>query len=137
MHAFLNPFFSSPLFTSTSAQLPGVLPTLYEYYFDQESQHWTPWESMVTPYVPPTDGRFCNILVPTVDTVRSSWILERLVPLRQVGAPHAHSPIVMEAASGLRSRHAANRSIYLTLACALALKCRRSSLSATRARPRP
>lgn len=30
-------------------------------------------------YVPPSDGRFASILVPTVDTFRSTWILSKTI----------------------------------------------------------
>ena len=33
------------------------------------------WKSQVKAYVPPQDGMFSKILVPTVDVVRSTWLL--------------------------------------------------------------
>jgi P-loop containing dynein motor region len=35
-----------------------------------------PWGSYVGAYQPPPDGDFSSILVPTLDTVRSSWLLQ-------------------------------------------------------------
>jgi dynein heavy chain len=56
-----------------ASQLPAK--SLYEYVFDLDDLRWKPWRSMVGPYVPPADGKFAKILVPTVDTVRSTWLL--------------------------------------------------------------
>jgi dynein heavy chain len=51
---------------------PGSLPArpLYEFYFDARAAEWRSWGSQVGPYVPPPDGAFAKILVPTVDIVR-------------------------------------------------------------------
>ena len=64
----------------------GVLPQspLYEYRYDIENRAWMPWKSYVTGYTPPQDGRFSKILVPTVDTVRTTWLLDTVV---QSGRP--------------------------------------------------
>eukprot|EP00163_Fabomonas_tropica_P031148 TRINITY_DN730_c1_g1_i6.p1 TRINITY_DN730_c1_g1~~TRINITY_DN730_c1_g1_i6.p1 ORF type:complete len:4200 (+),score=1431.71 TRINITY_DN730_c1_g1_i6:1002-12602(+) len=64
-------------------QLPGALPTIYEYYFDVENFRWRPWADLVTPFVPPEDHKFSKILVPTVDTVRYNWILNTLARRQQ------------------------------------------------------
>eukprot|EP00899_Mesostigma_viride_P018540 jgi/Mesvir1/26688/Mv20468-RA.1 len=60
---------------------PSQLPykSLYEYMFDLEAFNWRPWSSLVSEYAPPADGKFAKILVPTVDTVRSAWLLDTLV----------------------------------------------------------
>ena len=42
-----------------------------------------PWEKKVEDYEPPTDGKFSKILVPTVDTKRYSWLLEKIMNLRK------------------------------------------------------
>ncbi|MCO5597847.1 hypothetical protein L7F22_051931 [Adiantum nelumboides] len=58
-------------------QLPNEL--LYDYYFDTNDLKWRSWNSVVPPYEPPADGHFSSILVPTIDTVRSTWILNTLI----------------------------------------------------------
>ena len=52
--------------------LPTVLPTLFDYEFNDVEAKWIPWEQQVRPFAPPVDGSFHKILVPTVDTVRST-----------------------------------------------------------------
>lgn len=37
------------------------------------------WNSQVKAYTPPVDGMFSKILVPTVDVVRSTWLLSTTV----------------------------------------------------------
>eukprot|EP00898_Chlorokybus_atmophyticus_P006649 jgi/Chlat1/6986/Chrsp56S00523 len=60
-----------------SSQLPSK--SLYEYCFDVESQRWKQWNSMIQEFKPPEDNKFAKILVPTIDTVRSTWLLQSIV----------------------------------------------------------
>ena len=55
---------------------PTTLPkaSLYEYRFDVEKKKWFTWRSSVTPLEIEPGARFASILVPTVDTVRSTWL---------------------------------------------------------------
>eukprot|EP00965_Chrysotila_dentata_P111998 3703750-Pleurochrysis_carterae.AAC.2 len=59
-------------------QLPHKLPTLHDYLFDFEERKWRPWATAVPEYAPPADGKFSSIMVPTLDTVRSTWILDSI-----------------------------------------------------------
>eukprot|EP01028_Stygiella_incarcerata_P003072 TRINITY_DN1583_c0_g3_i1.p1 TRINITY_DN1583_c0_g3~~TRINITY_DN1583_c0_g3_i1.p1 ORF type:complete len:4602 (-),score=1271.77 TRINITY_DN1583_c0_g3_i1:125-13930(-) len=71
-----------------SGQLPER-ETLYEYIFNLEELRWVAWKSLVDAYTPPRNGKFASILVPTVDTVRTTWLLENIVragkPLMFIG----------------------------------------------------
>jgi len=65
-----------------ATQLPAK--SLYEYCFDTNEGVWKAWRVFVMPYEPPADGQFSKILVPTVDVVRSTWLLKTVV---QAGKP--------------------------------------------------
>ncbi|PNH08033.1 Dynein-1-alpha heavy chain, flagellar inner arm I1 complex [Tetrabaena socialis] len=60
-----------------ATQLPAR--SLYEYCFDTGEGVWKSWRSYLQPYEPPVDGAFAKILVPTVDVVRSTWLLNIVV----------------------------------------------------------
>jgi len=55
--------------------LPGGSTTLFDYYWDGDDCHWMPWTDKVPEYVHVPDRKFHKILVPTVDTVRTTWLL--------------------------------------------------------------
>lgn len=54
-----------------------ILPSsnLYDNYFDIDSMSYVLWERKVPEYIPPKNKKFNQILVPTTDTVRYSWLL--------------------------------------------------------------
>ena len=60
---------------------PNTLPkaSLYEYRFDVEKKKWFTWRSSVTPLQIDPGAKFASILCPTVDTVRSTWLLDCFV----------------------------------------------------------
>ena len=60
-------------------EIPGVEATVFEYYWDSERLGWVPWVQLVPEYVHRPELQFNQILVPTVDTVRITWILDILV----------------------------------------------------------
>ncbi|XP_072367150.1 dynein axonemal heavy chain 10 isoform X2 [Scyliorhinus torazame] len=63
-------------------ELPGHLPTLYDFHFDDVKLKWIPWSKLVTKYVHDPQVKFIDILVPTVDTTRVSWLLEQMVKIK-------------------------------------------------------
>ncbi|MED6232426.1 Dynein heavy chain 10, axonemal, partial [Ataeniobius toweri] len=64
-------------------EIPGYLPTLYDFHFDGAQKKWVPWSSLVTKYIHKTEMKFADILVPTVDTTRANWILEQMVKIKR------------------------------------------------------
>ncbi|RUS75418.1 hypothetical protein EGW08_016829, partial [Elysia chlorotica] len=65
-----------------SGELPGTL-TLYDYMFDTKLKKWIPWAHLVPAYVHEVDRKFYDILVPTVETVRSTWLLNLMVKIKR------------------------------------------------------
>ncbi|XP_036352277.2 dynein axonemal heavy chain 10 [Ochotona princeps] len=64
-------------------ELPGHLPTLYDFHFDAKRNQWIPWSKLVPEYIHSPERKFIDILVHTVDTTRSTWVLEQMVRTKQ------------------------------------------------------
>ncbi|CAH2295752.1 dynein heavy chain 10, axonemal [Pelobates cultripes] len=73
-------------------ELPGQLPTIYDFHFDGEKKKWIPWSKLVPQYIHKSDVKFIDILVPTVDTTRTTWLLEQMVKIKR--------PVVLVGESG-------------------------------------
>ncbi|XP_012518857.1 PREDICTED: dynein heavy chain 10, axonemal [Propithecus coquereli] len=63
-------------------ELPGHLPTLYDFHFDSTRRQWIPWSRLVPEYVHSHQRKFVDILVHTVDTTRTTWILGQMVKIK-------------------------------------------------------
>ncbi|XP_055461995.1 dynein axonemal heavy chain 10 [Psammomys obesus] len=63
-------------------ELPGQLPTLYDFHFDPKRNFWIPWNKLVPEYIHDHQKKFVDILVHTVDTTRTTWILEQMVKIK-------------------------------------------------------
>lgn len=61
---------------ANTTQCPSAKPTLYEYFFDQQRKEWIAWDWIIPAYVHNPKAKFSDILVPTVDTLRTEWVLE-------------------------------------------------------------
>ncbi|XP_031448519.1 dynein heavy chain 10, axonemal isoform X3 [Phasianus colchicus] len=73
-------------------ELPGQLPTLYDFHFDGFQKKWVPWMQLVPEYIHNPQKKFLDILVPTVDTTRTTWLLEQMVKIKH--------PVVLVGESG-------------------------------------
>ncbi|NXD07257.1 DYH10 protein, partial [Nothocercus nigrocapillus] len=73
-------------------ELPGQLPTLYDFHFDGFKKRWIPWMKLVPEYIHRPQRKFLDILVPTVDTTRTTWLLEQMVKIKR--------PVVLVGESG-------------------------------------
>ncbi|KAM4707116.1 dynein axonemal heavy chain 10 [Discoglossus pictus] len=73
-------------------ELPGQLPTIYDFHFDGGKKKWIPWSHLVPKYIHNPGEKFIDILVPTVDTTRTTWLLEKMVKIKR--------PVVLVGESG-------------------------------------
>ena len=64
-------------------EIPVHYPTLFEYHFDRELHKWVPWADKVPEYEHTVGIKYHEILVPTVDTVRNTWLLELMVKIKR------------------------------------------------------
>ncbi|CAG08487.1 unnamed protein product, partial [Tetraodon nigroviridis] len=64
-------------------EVPGYLPSLYDFHFDGTQEKWIPWSSLVPKYNHNPKIKFSDILVPTTDTTRTSWLLEQMVKIKR------------------------------------------------------
>ncbi|GFO07645.1 dynein heavy chain 10, axonemal [Plakobranchus ocellatus] len=67
---------------AVAGELPGN-HTLYDFMYDPNKKKWIPWSHMVPAYVHDVDRKFYDILVPTVETVRSTWLLSLMIRIRR------------------------------------------------------
>ncbi|KAK9891062.1 hypothetical protein WA026_013388 [Henosepilachna vigintioctopunctata] len=56
-------------------KMPTMFPTFYDYYLDLDQRKWIAWDWLVTEYIHDPERRFAEILVPTVDTVKTTYSL--------------------------------------------------------------
>ncbi|KAI9144584.1 dynein heavy chain and region D6 of dynein motor-domain-containing protein [Paraphysoderma sedebokerense] len=68
---------------SMVGELPGGEETLYDYCFDVHELQWKPWTHYVPTYSHDPNVAFHQILVPTIDTVRHTWLLDKLVSIHK------------------------------------------------------
>lgn len=73
--------------------------TLYDNYFEFATSQFLKWDTKVVAYAPPPDRKFGSILVPTVDTVRYSWLQKRFMSVKTCGGK-AKRPVLFCGESG-------------------------------------
>ncbi|KAJ3144485.1 Dynein heavy chain 10, axonemal [Geranomyces variabilis] len=64
-------------------QLPGNEKSLFDYHFDTTELQWVPWTNYVPTYEHNRSQAYHEILVPTMDTIRHSWLIEKLVAIKR------------------------------------------------------
>ncbi|CAH8588474.1 Dynein heavy chain 10, axonemal [Schistosoma haematobium] len=77
---------------AAAGTIPSVEPSLFDYYFDIEKHVWIPWRQLVPTYIHNKSIKFSEILVPTIETVRINWFIEKLV--------HIHRPLLLVGETG-------------------------------------
>jgi len=57
--------------------------TVYDYVLDPETKEWQPWEEVTRPFIFDKNAKFSDILVPTKDTCRYSYLLGTCVEVQR------------------------------------------------------
>ncbi|KAL9644994.1 hypothetical protein ABK040_004487 [Willaertia magna] len=71
------------LFREFDPQFPSA-DTVYDYYIDAKSKLWKPWSDKVnSSWKPQSNTPFYKIVVPTVDTVKNTFIIQVLLRAKQ------------------------------------------------------
>ena len=65
---------------SSTMRAPG---TLYDVYLEFKTQQLKKWDDLVPEYKQPAEKKFAQILVPTVDTIRYSWIQKQFMMIKK------------------------------------------------------
>jgi dynein heavy chain len=66
-----------------TGQLPEGEKNLFDFFFDAAEAVWKPWSTTIHPYEHDRTMNFHQILVPTKETERHTWMLERLCKLKK------------------------------------------------------
>ncbi len=87
----------------SSSNLPDGMLT--DSVYDAESKRWQTWESRVEPYMEPKPFRFYEVIVPTTDSTKFSYLLRELGPRKPVlfvgASGTAKTTIIMDYLEGL------------------------------------
>lgn len=70
-------------FVRNTSQLILPSSSLYDNFYVIENNKFMRWEEKVPAFEMPHDRKFASILVPTVDTVRYSWLIGQIMALRK------------------------------------------------------
>ncbi|DBB17910.1 TPA: hypothetical protein ACH3X3_002922 [Trebouxia sp. C0006] len=71
-----------PYIKAAPVKVTQVFPegkTVYGFTFDKSKFKWVPWGDLLDPTPIPADAEYTNIIVPTVDTVRYTFLIDQLV----------------------------------------------------------
>ena len=63
---------------SSEFQLPKE-GSIYDYLYDTSQSKWVPWMDTVSPYEHDPSASFAELIIPTPDSVRYTYLLETLV----------------------------------------------------------
>lgn len=61
---------------SFTGYIPIYFRSLFDYLLDIENRIWKPWKWLVPDYIHDRQKNFSEILVPTIDTLRTTWFVK-------------------------------------------------------------
>ena len=68
----------------TASEIPSAHSSWYDYHFNTEDDFtWTPWKILVPEYCHDPTLKFNQILVPTIDTTRTSYLVKKMVGIKR------------------------------------------------------
>jgi len=70
------------MFISTEF-IPVSFPTIYDYILDVKKKVWMAWKWLVPTYLHDRQKNFSDILVQTIDTLRTIWFVELMSNLQR------------------------------------------------------
>ncbi|KAI4469012.1 dynein heavy chain [Holotrichia oblita] len=73
-------------------KMPNKYPTLYDYFLDIKEYCWVAWDWLIPDYIHDREKRYSEILVPTIDTVRTTFILKLMNAI--------HQPVILVGETG-------------------------------------
>lgn len=63
--------------------MPITFPTIYDYALDMKRGVWMPWQWLLPVYLHDREKNFSDILVQTIDTVRTTWFMNLMNDLQR------------------------------------------------------
>lgn len=63
--------------------IPVSFPTMYDYVLDVKRKVWTAWKWLVPTYLHDRQKFFTDILVQTIDTLRTTWFVDLMNNLQR------------------------------------------------------
>ncbi|XP_070520949.1 dynein axonemal heavy chain 10 [Cardiocondyla obscurior] len=68
---------------ATTRYIPVSFPTIYDYTFDIKKKVWIAWKWLVPKYYHDREKNFSDILVQTIDTLRTTWFINLMKNLQR------------------------------------------------------
>lgn len=73
-----TPDYHSDVLRKSRVCIPDI-GDVYDYLFDSNELRWVNWMEGRPTFRIPDDAKFNSIVVPTIDTIRNEWVIERLL----------------------------------------------------------
>ncbi|XP_011874224.1 PREDICTED: dynein heavy chain 10, axonemal [Vollenhovia emeryi] len=73
----------TPAKLATARYMPASFPTIYDYILDTKKKVWIAWKWLVPAYLHDRQKNFSDILVQTIDTLRTTWFIDLMKNLQR------------------------------------------------------